>query len=177
MCVSHLRLLHVNLRCFRAVHVLSDHALGRGVWRNNTGARPRRFYVALTAYNDFSNKTLTVELYEQMVSLMTRVLLWHKKWGLSSGTWHFASLAQAGGPNFDVFLGPFASSRAEAVKPVTNTFDKVIVQANAAADDVYSTEFPNLFGMSTSTEFYTDSALTLLEDRDAKTASLLRSNK
>lgn len=42
---------------------------------------------------------------------------------------------------------------------------------------VYSTDYPLLFGMSTTTEFYTDTALQLLDQKSAQTASLLRSDK
>eukprot|EP01130_Rhizamoeba_saxonica_P014332 TRINITY_DN6255_c0_g1_i3.p1 TRINITY_DN6255_c0_g1~~TRINITY_DN6255_c0_g1_i3.p1 ORF type:complete len:353 (+),score=71.49 TRINITY_DN6255_c0_g1_i3:43-1101(+) len=76
----------------------------------------------------------------------------------------------------DFLLGPFGSTYSSIVSDVANTSGYAVVLSNAAADFVYENGFDNIFGIPTTTSYYSESALEALQSLGAQTVALLHSD-
>eukprot|EP00005_Dracoamoeba_jomungandri_P014518 CAMPEP_0174273158 /NCGR_PEP_ID=MMETSP0439-20130205/53595_1 /TAXON_ID=0 /ORGANISM="Stereomyxa ramosa, Strain Chinc5" /LENGTH=376 /DNA_ID=CAMNT_0015364135 /DNA_START=228 /DNA_END=1358 /DNA_ORIENTATION=+ len=111
----------------------------------NTGitAKGVVYSVKIIAYDDESNATLAALLYEQMI------------------------------PEVDFFLGPYATSITEAVVQVTEANNKLLVFGNGAGEDLFRKGYQLCFGVGTTANHYTTSAVIEYMSNGADTANYI----
>jgi branched-chain amino acid transport system substrate-binding protein len=75
----------------------------------------------------------------------------------------------------DFLLGPYGTSLTDVANKVAHANDRLIMFANAQAEEIYNHGYPLIFGVGTSAYHYVDPAVYYLRMRGARTAALLYS--